>query len=207
MGSTTTEGEALSSSKQSSSVQQHGTAKRTRLLRITGRSLLGVMILVGLAIIICWLIVFPKTPHLIVESGQVTPQSLTDRKLKATIAFTVKSYNPNKRASIHMDSMKMIVTDMGQTFSSAIPNFIQPPANQTVLTSAVQGSFIYPFGHMKELVLMEGINPELRFSAKVSYTYERWTSKRRSLEVYCNHLRLKINGSTPFDNTKCKVDL
>ncbi|XP_038895440.1 uncharacterized protein LOC120083674 [Benincasa hispida] len=207
MRGTTIQGEASSSSKESSYVQEHGTAKRTKLLRITGRSLLGIMILVGIGIIICWLIVFPKTPNLTVESGQVIPHRLTDRKLQATIAFTVKSYNPNKRATIHMDSMMMIVTDMGQTFASVIPNFTQPPGNQTVWTSAIQGNFIYPFGHMKEFVKAEGISPDLRFSAKVSYIMKRWTSKARILEIYCGGLRLKFNDSTPFDNKKCTVDL
>ncbi|KGN64868.1 uncharacterized protein LOC101218532 [Cucumis sativus] len=196
-----------SSSKEMSYVIKHGTAKRTRVLRITGRTLLGLMILVAIAMIICWLIVFPRNPDIIVETGQVIPHSLTDRKLNATIAFTVTSYNPNKKASIRMDSMRMIVSDMGLSFWSDIPSFTQPPKNKTVLTSTIQGNFIYPFGHMKELMKLEGISPELRFSAKVSYIMERWTSRDRLVEVYCDSLRLKFNDSTVFDNKKCKVDL
>ncbi|XP_023520091.1 uncharacterized protein At1g08160-like [Cucurbita pepo subsp. pepo] len=209
-----TQGEASSSTtsiieapKPSSYGHQHGTAKRTKLMRIIGRSLLAVMFLVGLAIVICWLVVFPKTPNLILENGHVTPHSLTDRKLNASISFTIKSYNPNKRASIHMDSMKMTLDDMGQTFTTTIPTFTQPPGNQTFLNPTVEVNFIYPFGQMKDLMLSDGLNPELHFSAHVSYIVEKWASKRRSLEIYCDRVRLKINGSTPFDNTKCKVDL
>ncbi|CAK9312019.1 unnamed protein product [Citrullus colocynthis] len=199
MRSTTTQGEA--SSKQSSYRQQNGTAKRTRLIRIIGRSLLSVIFLVALAIIICWLVVFPKTPRLVVETGKVTPHTSTHNLLNATIAFTFKTYNPNKRASIHMASMRMIVTSMGQRFSSAIPTFTLTPGNQTALSSSALVNFEYPFGYREE------IDPELHFSAEVSYSVERWTSKPRLLEIYCNRLLLKINGSTTFDNTKCKVDL
>ncbi|KAL0534124.1 hypothetical protein IC582_028405 [Cucumis melo] len=179
----------------------HGITKRTRLIRLVGRSLLGVIFLVALGMIICWLVVIPKTPRLIVETGKVVVHSSTISMLNATIAFTVKSYNPNKRASIHMDYMRMIVDNMGVRFSSAIPSFTLTPRNQTVLWSAVQVNFEYPFGYTEE------INPELQFSAEVSYSVEKWMSKPRLLEIYCNHLLLKINDSTTFDNTKCKVDL
>ncbi|XP_038895527.1 NDR1/HIN1-like protein 26 isoform X2 [Benincasa hispida] len=127
----------IEASKQRSN-EKHGTTKRTRIIRIIGRSLLSVIILIGLAIITCWIVVFPKTPRFLVETGQVIAISSTRTMLNATIAYTVKSYNPNKRASIHMDSMRMIVTNMGQTFSSDIPTFTQKPGNLTVLSSAVQ---------------------------------------------------------------------
>lgn len=149
--------------------QQEGTAKRTRLMRIIGRSLLGLMVLIGLAIIICWILVFPQTPVFTVESGHVTAHSLSGRKLNATIAFSIKSYNQNKRAAIQIDSMKMILNDFGQRVSTSIPNFSQPPGNQTVLTPAVLVNFVYPFGRMKELVQIEGVNPELHLSAKIRY--------------------------------------
>ncbi|XP_038895359.1 NDR1/HIN1-like protein 10 [Benincasa hispida] len=202
MRSTATQGETSSpSSKQSSYRQQHGTAKRTRIIRIIGRSLLGVIFLVGLAIIICWLVVVPKTPRLIVETGNVIVHSSTHNMLKATIVFTFRSYNPNKRATIHMYSMRMIVNSIGERFLSDIPSFTLTPENQTVLSSAVRVNFEYPFGFNEE------IDPELRFSAEVSYSINGWMSKPRLLEIYCNHLLLKINASTTFDNTKCKVDL
>ncbi|XP_011654134.1 NDR1/HIN1-like protein 10 isoform X2 [Cucumis sativus] len=178
----------------------HGITKRTRLIRVLGRSLLGVIFLVALGMIICWLVVIPKSPRLIVETGKVIAHSSTISMLNATIAFTVKSYNPNKRASIHMDYMRMIVDNMGVRFSSAIPSFTLTPRNQTVLSSAVQVNFEYPFGYTEE------INPELQFSAEVSYSIKKWMSKPRLLEIYCNHILLKINDSTAFDNTKCKVD-
>ncbi|XP_038895458.1 uncharacterized protein At1g08160-like [Benincasa hispida] len=214
MRSTTTQGESSSSSTSSSvirasnrsSYRRHGTVKRTRIIRIIGRSLLCVIFLVGVAILTCWLIVFPKTPRLRVETGKVTADGSTNRKLNATIVFTIKSYNPNKRASLHMDSMKMIVNDyMGQPFYSAIPTFTLMPRNETVLTPVIRVNFIYPFGRP---VHSGWIHLELRFSAKISYIFNKWTSKPRLLEIYCNHLWLKINDSTPnFDNTKCKVDL
>ncbi|XP_038896075.1 uncharacterized protein LOC120084246 [Benincasa hispida] len=154
----------------------------------------------------CWLVVIPKTPRLMVESGKVTADSSTNRKLNATIVFSIKSHNPNKRASIHMDSMKMIVKDdLGRPFYSDIPTFTLMPQNETVFNPTVHVHFIYPFGRR---VLPDWIRLELRFSAKISYILNKWTSKRRLMEIYCHHLWFKINGTTPnFDDTKCEVDL
>ncbi|KGN64867.1 uncharacterized protein LOC105434469 [Cucumis sativus] len=197
--STTAKGEASSSKK--SSKGQNETTKKTRIIRIIGRSLLSVIFLVGLAMVICWLVVFPKNPRIFVETGRVIAHNSTHNMLNATIVFTVKCYNPNKRASVHLHSMRMIVTSMGQAFSSVIPTFMQTPGNQTVLSPAVEVNFDYPFGHQEE------INPELHFSAEISYSVEHWTSRPRLLLIYCNNLLLRINDTRTFENTKCNVDL
>ncbi|KAA0032609.1 protein YLS9-like isoform X1 [Cucumis melo var. makuwa] len=172
MRSTTTQEEEASSSiveapKRSFYRQRHETTKRTRIIRIIGRSLLCVIIFLSVAIITCWLVVFPRTPRLMVETSKVTAHGSTNRKLNATIVFYIKSYNPNKKASIYMDSMKMIVKDyMGLPFHSAIPTFTLMPRNETVFNSTVRVNLIYPFGRP---VHSDWIHLELRFSAKVRY--------------------------------------
>lgn len=166
----TTQGVTSSSAAQRCYRQQHGaTAKRTKVIRIIGRSLLGVIFLVALAILTCWLVVFPKTPRLMVETGKVTPTGSTHNVLNATIAFSIKTSNPNKRASLHMDSMKMIVNcNMGKPFSSTIPTFILMPRNETILNPVVDVNFIYPFGRP---VPSDWIRLELRFLAKIRYKH------------------------------------
>uniref|UniRef100_A0A9I9EMN4 Late embryogenesis abundant protein LEA-2 subgroup domain-containing protein n=1 Tax=Cucumis melo TaxID=3656 RepID=A0A9I9EMN4_CUCME len=207
---TTTQGEASSSSiiraPKRGPYRQHGIAKRTRVIRIIGRSLLCVIMLLGIAILTCWFVVIPRTPRLMVESGKVTGYHSTNRKLNATIVLNIRSYNPNKRASIYMDSMKMTVKNsMSVPFHSDIPNFTMTPQNVTVLNPTILVNFIYPFG----LPLHAGwIHIELSFSAKVSYLLNRWASKPRWMEIYCNHFRFKIGDSMPnFQNIECLVDL
>ena len=168
---TTTQGEASSSSiiraPKRGAYRQHGIAKRTRVIRIIGRSLLCAIMLLGIAILTCWFVVIPRTPQLMVESGQVTGYHSTIRKLNATIVFNIRSYNPNKRASIYVDSMKMTVKNyMSVPFHSDIPNFTMTPRNMTVLTPTILVNCIYPFGRP----LHAGwIHIELSFSAKVRY--------------------------------------
>ena len=183
--STTAKGEASSSKK--SSKGQNETTKKTRIIRIIGRSLLSVIFLVGLAMVICWLVVFPKNPRIFVETGRVIAHNSTHNMLNATIVFTVKCYNPNKRASVHLHSMRMIVTSMGQAFSSVIPTFMQTPGNQTVLSPAVEVNFDYPFGHQEE------INPELHFSAEIRYTYLRCILIYTYLCAFQSHHKLHNN--------------
>lgn len=171
MRSTTTQGEGASSSiieaPKRSFCRQRETTKRTRIIRIIGRSLLSVIIFLSVAIITCWLVVFPRTPRLMVETSKVTAHGSTNRHLNATIVFYIKSYNPNKKASIHMDSVKMIVSDyMGLPFHSTIPTFTLMPRNEMVFNSTVRVNFMYPFGRP---VHSDWVHLELRFSAQVRY--------------------------------------
>ncbi|KAG6586015.1 hypothetical protein SDJN03_18748, partial [Cucurbita argyrosperma subsp. sororia] len=215
MSSTTNQPDQASSSsstivrppKRASSYGQHRTTNRTRVLRIIGRSMLGLMVLVGLALVTCWLVVTPKKPVFSLERGVVTLHSLTDRKLNASVSFHIRSFNPNKKAAIHIDYMMMTINEMGRKFEMVMRNFSQVPGNLIVLSPTIPIDFVYPLPRLQEKVKFDGISPELHFSANIRYIINGWISKSRLMEIYCNRHMLKINGSTPLDNIKCNVDL
>ncbi|XP_022152938.1 NDR1/HIN1-like protein 10 [Momordica charantia] len=198
-------------SKESSNggqTQNRKPPKRTTIMRIIGRTMLGIIILLGLSMVINWLLIIPKAPTYNVETCNVTANALTDRNLNATLAFTIKTSNPNRRAAIDIDSMRVTVEYLGQRFRSTVPSFSLAPGKQTLLKPAVEVFSTSPFGNLNDTVRSNGFEVDLRLEAKIRYAIEKWTSKRRSLEIYCDLVGgLKINTSTPLDNKKCRVDL
>ncbi|KAF7823324.1 late embryogenesis abundant protein [Senna tora] len=142
----------LSQSQGQAQAQAAPTPRRRGLLRYIAMVILALIVLVGIAVLIIWLVLKPKRLEYTLEDASIHNFNLTDANhLYANFDFTIRAYNPNTRVSIYYDSVEMSVVYEDQTLAtSAVSPFFQGHRNVTRLHPRLAAQTVALYGPVKK---------------------------------------------------------
>lgn len=175
--------------------------------------LLGLIVIVGVAVLILWLIVKPKRLVYTIEGASIHNYNLSNNShLNSTFDFTIRAYNPNGRASIYYDSIEVSVAYESQNIAfTTLEPFHQPTRNVTHLEAnlvaqniAVSKSISNDLKHDKSNGHVE---LDVRVKAKIRFKVGLWKSDHRTLRVICSPVTVRFSSSKNFERTDCEIDL
>lgn len=186
--------------------------RHSTLLRGIAITLLALIVLVGLAVLITWLVVRPKRIEYIVEDGSIHNFNLTNNHLNATFNFAIRSYNPNSRVSIYYDSIEASVQYEDQTLAfNVVDPFFQPHGNVTRLDVKLTAQYVPLSGSKSKDISHErssgGIEIIVLLKARIRFRVGAWKSKDRTLIIWCPHVLVRYSRSNNFARTYCDTEL
>ncbi|KAL4611562.1 hypothetical protein ACB092_08G133500 [Castanea dentata] len=91
--------------------------RHSKILRYIAIALLVLIVLVGLAVLITWLIIKPGRFVYTVEEGSIKNFNFTKNQLNATFEFALRSPSPTSKISIYYDSIDASVQYDDQTIA------------------------------------------------------------------------------------------
>ncbi|KAK1266667.1 hypothetical protein QJS04_geneDACA000253 [Acorus gramineus] len=183
------------------------------LLRCVVFTILAIIILVGLAVLVTWLVIRPTKIEYAVENATITHYNLTSKDaLNATFDVSLVAYNPNRRVSIYYEQVEFSVWYLGQiVVSRGGEAFYQPRQNVTRLDfeAAAEGVGLkgYVAGQMRRERSMGTTNLEVRLKARVRFRVGSWRSKHYTMRVDCYPVTVRFGKKKAFERTDCEVDL
>ncbi|XP_021278912.1 uncharacterized protein At1g08160-like [Herrania umbratica] len=186
--------------------------KHFNLVRFLATCLLALLVLVGLAVLITWLIIRPKRFVYTMENGSIQNFNLTNNHLNATFDFVLKAYNPNSRVSLYYDYIESAVTYEDQTLAfNTVEPFFQPHRNATRVESklAAQNLALSPsiFKDIKVEKASGEIQVDVHFKSKIRFKVGIWKSRHRNLRIVCSSVTLHFSWYKHFDKVPCEVEL
>ncbi|XP_019199086.1 PREDICTED: uncharacterized protein At1g08160-like [Ipomoea nil] len=171
--------------------------------------LLGVIVVVGLAILIAWLVIRPRRLVYAVENATIQNYTLTsNNRLTATFNFTLEAFNPNTHAAVYYDAIEaqLFYDDQLIADHGADP-FLQPHRNVTHLDLSLPAKDVAVNANVARDFKVERTNGnvelELRVYSKVRLKVGVWKSGHRKLKVICS--LVVFFSSKGFDNSYCDV--
>ncbi|CAN6477004.1 unnamed protein product [Victoria cruziana] len=191
------------------------THHRRRVVRCIAVTALSVIIVIGLAVLIIWLIIQPSNVSYSLENVNVSNYNLSSQKLNATFTLNIKVENPNKRIGIAYESFDVSLWYDDQTIAfGSISGFVQPPRNTTKLdTVAVADATplqTKAWNDMRqENSSKHEINHvEVRLVSEVRFKVRLWKSKKYRLKVSCRIKALELGASSrDIDSIDCDVEI
>ncbi|KAI4322337.1 hypothetical protein L6164_022042 [Bauhinia variegata] len=187
--------------------------RQRSLLRCIAIVILALIVLVGIAVLIIWLVVKPKHLEYSVENASIHDFNLTDANhLYANFDFSIRAYNPNSKVSVYYDSVELSVLYEDQTLATnAVAPFYQPHKNVTRLqlrlaaqTVALYGSVPKDLRHDKSSGVIE---LDVWVRARIRFKVGLWKSDHRTLRIFCSPVLLHFSNSKGFERTHCDVEL
>ncbi|KAK1290500.1 hypothetical protein QJS10_CPB18g01717 [Acorus calamus] len=200
-----------SSSRPPTRPPQYG--RRPSLLRCIIFTILAIIVLVGLAVLITWLVIRPTKIEYYVENAKITHYNLTSKDaLSATFDVSLAAYNPNRRVSVYYDNVEFSVWYVGQmVVTRGGEAFYQPRQNVTRLDfeAAAEGVGLkgYVAGQMRRERSMGRTDLEVRLNARVRFRVGRWRSKHYKMRVRCYPVTVRFGKKKAFEETDCDVDM
>ncbi|KAK7412248.1 hypothetical protein VNO78_03699 [Psophocarpus tetragonolobus] len=191
---------------------QEAKPKRSNLLRYIAMIILALIILVGIAVIIIWLVLRPKRLEYSVENAAIHNFNLTDANhLYANFDFTIRAYNPNSRVSIYYDTVEVSVLYEDQTLATnAVHPFFQSHKNVTRLHVGLTAQTVTVYESvLKDLRLERSsrdIELDLWMRATIRFKVGVWKSKHRILKIFCSPVLLHFNKHISFQRIPCDVE-
>ncbi|KAJ7981077.1 Late embryogenesis abundant protein [Quillaja saponaria] len=169
---------------------QHPQAVRPRhsnLLRCFAIIVLAVIILVGIAVLIIWLVVKPKHLDYTIEDASIQNFNLTNANhLYANFYFAIRAHNPNSRVSVYYDKVE-------------------------VLEVKLDAQSVNLYGSVPKDLRREkssgGIELDVWVKAKIRFKVGVWKSRHRVMRIYCSPVLVHFSKSKGFDRTYCDVEL
>ncbi|XVF05288.1 hypothetical protein REPUB_Repub05bG0159000 [Reevesia pubescens] len=182
------------------------------LVRCVATCLLALIVLVGLAVLITWLVIKPKKFVYTLENGSVQNFNLTDNHLNATFDFVLKAYNPNRRISVYYDYIESTVTYEDQTLAfNTVDPFFQPHRNVSrVESKLVALNLAMSPSTFKDLRIDKAsgeIEVDVHFMSKIRFKVGIWKSNHRTLRIVCSSVRVHLSWYKHFEKTPCEVEL
>ncbi|KAH7520685.1 hypothetical protein FEM48_Zijuj08G0171400 [Ziziphus jujuba var. spinosa] len=205
-----------SSSKSEALAHHEEGAKNPEKKQFTSQTWYKASLVVAIVVVMCvamgtiWAVVQPRRPKVVVEDGYFTNASLSyyNTTLSGKLYFSISFYNPNKKATIYVDSL------------SAAPSFgdnISGPArlNSTVSLPPDRHlplNFTYPialwsmYGYMPKYQNQGRIVQSISLQAKIRFGLAKWKSHPRTLNIYCSPLKVftTVSGTSTFRTTVCE---
>ncbi|KAK7331839.1 hypothetical protein VNO80_28580 [Phaseolus coccineus] len=187
--------------------------KRSNLLRYIAMVILGLIILVGIAVIIVWLVVKPKKLEYSVENAAIHNFNLTDANhLYANFDFTVRSYNPNSRVSIYYDSVEVSVRYEDQTLATnAVQPFFQSHKNVTRLHVVLTAQTVALYESVPKDLKLEKSSGDIELDvlvrARIRFKVGSWKSKHRVMRIFCSPVLVHFSKAKSFERVPCEVEL
>ncbi|MED6134151.1 hypothetical protein PIB30_034679 [Stylosanthes scabra] len=186
---------------------------RPNLLRYIAMVILALIILVGIAVLITWLVLRPKRLVYSVEDAAIHNFNLTDADhLNSNFYFTIRAYNPNRRVSVYYDSVEVSVRYEDQTLATnAVQPFFQGHKNVTRLHASLSAQTVALFGNVPKDLKLERTSGDIELDvwikARIRFKVGKWKSKHRTMKIFCSNVLVKFSRSKSFPRTPCHVDL
>ncbi|XP_027933181.1 NDR1/HIN1-like protein 10 [Vigna unguiculata] len=187
--------------------------KGSNLLRYLAMVILALIIVVGIAVIIVWLVVKPKTLEYSVENAAIHNFNLTDANhLYANFDFTIRSYNPNSRVSIYYDTVEVSVRYEDQTLATnAVQPFFQAHKNVTRLHVGLTAQTVALYESVPKDLKLEKSSGDIELDvlvrARIRFKVGSWKSKHRVLRIFCSPVLVHFSKAKSFQRVPCEVEL
>ncbi|PON71193.1 Late embryogenesis abundant protein [Trema orientale] len=187
--------------------------QRPHILRWVATFFLALIVLVGIAVLIIWLVIKPKRLVFSVEDGSVHNFNISnDNHLNASFNFVVRSYNPNSRVSIYYDSIESRVDYDDQTLAfNVVDPFFQPHRNVTRLQVKLAAQSTALLGSVSKDIKMEKSSGEMELDlwlkARIRFKVGAWKSSHRTLRVSCSPVVVHFSRPKAFNRALCDVEL
>lgn len=192
---------------------QASKTKRWNLLRLIAMLILALIILVGIAVFIIWLVLKPKRLEYSVENGAIHNFNLTDADhLYANFDFTLRAYNPNSRVSIYYDTVEVSVRYEDQTLATnAVQPFLQSHKNVTRLHVGLTAQTVALYESVPKDLRLERSSGDIELDvlvrARIRFKVGLWKSKHRVLRIFCSPVLLYFSKAKTFQRAPCEVEL
>ncbi|KAG4183111.1 hypothetical protein ERO13_A09G087800v2 [Gossypium hirsutum] len=186
--------------------------KHFNLVRCVAVCLLTLIVLVGLAVLITWLVIRPKRLVYTLENGSLQHFNLNNNHINATFDFVLMAYNPNTKTSVYYDSMESVVSYKDQTLAfDTIDPFHQPHRDTARVESKLvaQNLALSPstFKDLRGEKSSGEIEVDVHYKSRVRFKVGMWKSKHRTLKIVCPSVKLHFSWSRHFENVPCEVEL
>ncbi|XWS71549.1 hypothetical protein CRYUN_Cryun03dG0147200 [Craigia yunnanensis] len=182
------------------------------LVRCVATCLLALIILVGLAVLITWVVIRPKKFVYTLENGSVQNFNLTNNHLNATFDFVLKAYNPNSKISVYYDYIESTVTYEDQTLAfNTIDPFFQPHRNLSrVESQLVALNLALSTSTFKDLSIEKSsgeIDVDVHFKSRIRFKVGIWKSNHRTLRILCSSVTVHFAWYKHFEKIPCEAEL
>ncbi|XP_022756637.1 uncharacterized protein At1g08160-like [Durio zibethinus] len=187
-------------------------ARHFNLVRCVTTCLLGLIVLVGLAVLIIWLVIRPQKLVYTLVNGSIQDFNLTNNHLNATLDFVLMAYNPNSKVSVYYDYIRSSVTYGDQTLAfNTIDPFFQPHRN----TSRVESKLVAldlalspsAFKQLRVEKSSGEIEVDVHFKSKIRFKVGIWKSNHRTLRIVCSSVTLHFSWYKHFEVIPCEEEL
>ncbi|GAV89242.1 LEA_2 domain-containing protein [Cephalotus follicularis] len=193
------------------SPQPRAPPPRHHVLRYVAIALLALIVIVGIAVLIAWLIVKPKRFVYTIEDGSVNNFKLANNHLNSTIDFILWAENPNRRISVYYDSIHVSVVYEDQTIGfNMVEPFHQPHQNVTRLgVTVVAQNLALSKSSYKDLWIDKSsrrLELDVHVKAKIRFKVGLLQTKHRTLRLLCSPV-IATFSSKSSEITKCDIDV
>ncbi|OAY38107.1 uncharacterized protein At1g08160 [Manihot esculenta] len=187
------------------------TPGHSSLLRVIAMVILALIVLMGLAVLITWLIIKPKQLVYTIENGTVSNFNLNYNHLNASFDFKITVHNPNRRVSVYYDSFDVSLSYDDQTIAfNTLEPFHQPRRNVTQLETKVEARDAALSGGLSKDLRHEKqsgkIQLDVRIKARIRFKVGIWKTKHRTLRVLCPSVIAHFSSSKISQRTYCDID-
>ncbi|XP_061368824.1 uncharacterized protein At1g08160-like [Gastrolobium bilobum] len=187
--------------------------KRPNLLRFIAMIILALIILVGIAVLIIWLVLRPKHLEYSVEDAAIHNFNLTDANhLYANFDFTIRAYNPNSRVSLYYDSVEVSVRYEDQTLATnAVQPFFQSHRNVTRMNVRLTAQTVALYDSVPKDIKLERSSGDIELDvlvrARIRFKVGVWKSKHRIMKIFCSPVLVHFSKAKSFERASCDVEL
>lgn len=187
--------------------------KHSNLLRYIAMIILALIILVGIAVLIIWLVLKPKRLEYSVESASIHHFNLTDANhLYANFDFTLRAYNPNSRVSIYYDTVEVSVRYEDQTLATnAVQPFFQSHKNVTRLHVGLTAQTVALYESVPKDLKLERSSGDIELDvlvrARIRFKVGAWKSRHRVLRIFCSPVLVHFSKAKNFQRAPCDVEI
>lgn len=183
----------------------------SKLLRVIAVIILALIVLVGIAVLITWLVIKPKQLAYIIEARSVHNFNLNKDHLNASFDFVLRAHNPNCRVSVYYDSIDMSVAYEDQTIAfNTLEPFYQPRRNVTRLEARLEARDVALSKSLSGDLRLEKasgqVQLEVRVSARIRFKVGVLKLKHRTLRVLCSPVIVHVSSWKSFESTHCDLD-
>ncbi|KAK8582240.1 hypothetical protein V6N12_072431 [Hibiscus sabdariffa] len=180
---------------------------RFSLVRCVATCLLALIVVVGLAVLITWLVINPKKWVYTLENGSVQNFNLTNNHLNATFDFVLRAHNPNRRLSVYYDHIESTVTYEDQTIAfNTMDPFFQPHRNVSrVKSKLVALNLAMSPSTSKDLMIEKTsreIQVDVHYKTRIRLKLGRWKSSHRTLRIVCYSVTIQLSRYKHFDKSE-----
>ncbi|XP_074294128.1 uncharacterized protein At1g08160-like [Silene latifolia] len=173
---------------------------------------LALIVIIGLAILITWLVIKPKTLQYSIDEGWIRDYNVTNNQLSSTFNFVLRAYNPNKKTSVYYDKMEVTVIYRGQTVAyNTIEPFFQPKNNVTRVTlqnTAHNVALPPKVVHDLKVERTGGeIDLDIKIKGKLRFKVGVWKSRHYKLKALCSPVVVNFSNDTKSQTRDCDVEI
>lgn len=192
--------------------QQPTQRRKPHILRWIAIFFLALIVLVGIAVLVIWLVVKPKRLVFSVDDALIQNFNINNNHLNASFHFVIRSYNPNTKVSIYYDKIESRVDYDDQTLAyNLVEPFYQPHKNVTRLGVKLKADSVALVGSVPTDLKLEKSSGEIELNvwlkARIRFKVGAWKSSHRTLKVFCSPVLVHFSRSKNFERTICDVEL